>query len=231
MSKEKNLKGDKNIGAVEEVLSKSEHFIEKNQKTIMYVIGAIILVVGGYMAYNKFYMGPKEKAAQSEIFWAENYFGKDSVKLALNGDGTHSGFLDIIDSYGMTKSGNLAKYYAGLCYLKLGQFEEAIDNLKKFDSDDQLVNAMALGAIGDSYMELNDTDNALKYYLKAANNGDNAFTSPLFLMKAGSTYELSGNYTEAVKLYERIQKEYHKSYESREIEKYIARAKGLMGEK
>ncbi|HOT89471.1 MAG TPA: tetratricopeptide repeat protein [Bacteroidales bacterium] len=231
MSKEKNLKGDKNIGAVEEVLSKSEHFIEKNQKTIMYVIGAIILVVGGYMAYNKFYMGPKEKTAQSEIFWAENYFGKDSVKLALNGDGTHSGFLDIIDSYGMTKSGNLAKYYAGLCYLKLGQFEEAIDNLKKFDSDDQFVNAMALGAIGDSYMELNDTDNALKYYLKAANNGDNAFTSPLFLMKAGSTYELSGNYTEAVKLYERIQKEYHKSYESREIEKYIARAKGLMGEK
>ena len=107
----------------------------------------------------------------------------------------------------------------------------SIDNLKKFDSDDYFVNAMALGAIGDSYMELNDTDNALKYYLKAANNNDNSFTSPLFLMKAGSTYELSGNYTEAVKLYERIQKEYYKSYESREIEKYIARAKSLMSEK
>jgi len=231
MSKDNELKGDKNIGAVEEALSKTEHFIEKNQKIIMYIVGAIIIIVGGYMAFNKFYLGPKEKDAQSQMFWAERYFEKDSLKLALNGDGTNLGFIDIIDEFGMTKSAKLAHYYAGMCYLKMGQYEEAIENLKKFNLGDQIISAMAIGAMGDAYMELNDNDNALKYYLKAADKNSNLFSTPLFLMKAGWTYELMGKYDEALKLYERIQKDYYKSYESHEIEKYIARAKSMINPK
>jgi tetratricopeptide (TPR) repeat protein len=231
MSKDKNLKAEKNIGAVEEALSKTENFIERNQKIITYIVGAIIIVIGGYMAFNKFYLGPKEKDAQSQMFWAERYFEKDSLKLALNGDGTNPGFLEIIDEFGITKTADLAHYYAGMCYLKMGQYQDAIDQLEDFDSDDQIVSSMALGAIGDSYMELGDNDKALKYYLKAADHNNNLFSTPLFLMKAGWTYELTGNYEEALKLYERIQKDYNKSLESREIEKYIARAKGMIGTK
>jgi tetratricopeptide (TPR) repeat protein len=231
MSKDKNLKAEKNIGAVEEALSRTENFIERNQKIITYIVGAIIVVIGGYMAFNKFYLGPKEKDAQSQMFWAERYFEKDSLKLALNGDGTNPGFLEIIDEFGITKTADLAHYYAGMCYLKMGQYQDAIDQLEDFDSDDQIVSSMALGAIGDSYMELGDNDKALKYYLKAADHNNNLFSTPLFLMKAGWTYELTGNYEEALKLYERIQKDYNKSLESREIEKYIARAKGMIGTK
>ncbi len=231
MAKDKELQGDKNIHKVEEALSKTENFIEKNQKVIMYVVAAIIVVVGGYMGFKKFYIAPREKDAQSQMFYAERYFEKDSLKLALNGDGNNSGFLDIIDEYSMTQAADLAHYYAGICYLKLGQFQDAIDQLESFDSNDQIVGSMALGAIGDAHMELGDNEKALSYYKKAADNNDNLFTTPLFLMKAGLTYEIMGNYEEAQKLYERIQKEYYKSFESREIEKYIARAKGLVGEK
>jgi tetratricopeptide (TPR) repeat protein len=231
MAKEKELQGDKNIQAVEHALSKTEQFIEKNQKVLMYVVAGIILLVGGYMAFKKFYIAPRDKDAQAQMFNAEKYFEKDSLKLALNGDGNHTGFLDIIDEYGMTQSADLAHYYAGMCYLKLGQYQEAIDQLESFDGDDQIVSSMAIGAIGDAQMELGDNEKALKSYLKAADNNDNLFTTPLFLMKAGLTYELMGNYAEAKKLYERIQKDYFKSFESREIEKYIARAKGMLGEK
>jgi tetratricopeptide (TPR) repeat protein len=231
MSKDKETTTGKNIVAVEEALSKTEHFIEKNQKIIMYVVGAIVVIIGGYMAFNKFYLAPKEKDAQSAIFWAEKYFEKDSLKLALNGDGTNLGFLDIIDEYGMTKTCDLAHYYVGMIYLKQGKFDDAIENLDDFSSDDQMVSAMAKGAEGDAYMELNDNEKALKYYLKAADMHDNAFTTPLFLMKAAFTYELDGNYTESLKLYERIQKDYYKSTEGREAEKYIARAKAKLGEK
>ena len=231
MAKDNEAKTEKNILAVESALSKTEHFIEKNQKIIMYVVGAIIVIIGGYMAFNKFYLGPKEKDAQSAMFWAERYFEKDSLNLALNGDGTNLGFLDIIDEYGMTKCADLSHYYAGMCYLKQGQFEDAIEQLKDFDSDDQIVSSMSKGALGDAYMELGDNDKALECYLKAANNNDNRFSTPLFLMKAGLTYEVMGNYEESLKLYERIQKDYYKSYESREIEKYIARAKGMIAKK
>jgi len=231
MAKDKETATGKNIVAVEEALSKTEHFIEKNQKIITYVIAAIVLIIGGYMAFNKFYLAPKEKDAQSAIFWAEKYFEKDSLKLALNGDGTNLGFLDIIDEYGMTKTCDLAHYYVGMIYLRQGKFQDAIDNLDDFSSSDQMVSAMATGAKGDAYMELNDNDNALKYYLKAANMHDNTFTTPLFLMKAAFTYELMDNYAESLKLYERIQKDYFKSTEGREAEKYIARAKAKLGEK
>ena len=231
MAKEQDTKVGKNIHAVEEALSKTEHFIEKNQKIILYVVGALVVLIGGYMAFKKFYLGPKEKEAQSQMFWAEKYFEKDSLNLALNGDGNYLGFIDIIDEYGMTKSADLAHYYAGMCYLKKGQFEEAIDYLEDFDSDDQIVCSMAKGALGDAYMELGDNDKALDYYMKAADNNNNLFTTPMFLMKAGWTYEIMGNYAEALKLYERIRKDYYKSYESREIEKYIARAKGMLNQK
>ena len=221
----------KNIHAVEEALTKTEHFIEKNQKIILYIVVFIVLIISGYMAFKKFYLAPREKEAQSQMFWAERYFEKDSLNLALNGDGNYLGFIDIIDEYSMTKSARLANYYAGICYLKKGQFQEAIDYLENFNSDDKVVNSMATGAIGDAYLELGDNENALKYYKKAAEKNNNLFVTPVFLMKAGWTYELMNNYEEALKIYEQIHKNYYQSYESREIEKYIARAKSMLGKK
>jgi tetratricopeptide (TPR) repeat protein len=231
MAKDKEVKAEKSIGAVEHTLSNAEHFVEKNQKVIMIVVGAIALVILGYFGFKKLYLAPKEKEAQGAMFNAEKYFEKDSLNLALNGDGTNPGFLDIISDYGMTKSADLAHYYAGLCLLKQGKFQDAIDQLKDFGGDDQIVSSMSKGAIGDAYMELSDNDKALDYYIKAANNNKNQFSTPMFLMKAGWTYEIMGNYAEALKVYERIQKEYYQSFEAREIEKYIARAKGMLAQK
>jgi len=161
------------------------------------------------------------------MFMAEKYFEKDSVNLALFGDGNYLGFLDIIDDYKMTKSANLSKYYAGICYLKLGNWEEAISYLKKFKKKDEMVSAMAIGAIGDAYMEMSDPDKAAGYYMKAANDRTNEFTTPLFLMKAGITYEQMGEWDKALKAYERIKNEYDKSFEGRGVDKYLIRAKEL----
>ncbi len=223
----KTDKTEDRIVAVEEAFSKTEQFIERNQKIILIVIGVIVVVVLGFFGFKRFYLGPKEKEAQAQMFMAEKYFESDSLNKALNGDGNYPGFLDIIDQYGITQSGDLAHYYAGICYLKKGEFDKAIEHLKKFKSKDEMVSTMAKGAIGDAYMELKDTQKALEYYLKAAEDKKNDFTTPLFLMKAGLTYEELGKYDEALKLYQRIKSDYIRSNEGREIEKYIGRAQGL----
>jgi tetratricopeptide (TPR) repeat protein len=230
MAKKSDKTEDK-IVAVEQALSRTEQFFEKNKKIITIVLGAIIVIVGAYIGYKKLYIGPKEIEAQKQMFMAERYFEQDSLKKAINGDGNYLGFADIADQYGMTKSGNLAHYYLGMCYLKTGQFQQAIDNLKDFSSDDLIVGAMAKGAIGDAYCELGDMDKAAEYYMKAADYNENDYSTPLFLMKAGWVYEDQKKYDEALKAYERVQKEHVRSYEFREIEKYIARAKGLAGKK
>ena len=216
---------EEKIHAVEEALSKSEKFIEKNQKILTIIIGSAVVIVLGIFAFQKLYIAPREKAAQGQIFAAQKYFEQDSLNKALNGDGNSLGFLDIIDEYSMTKASNLSKYYAGIIYLKQGKFEDAITYLKKFDSDDEFVGPMATGGIADANVELGKKDEAIEYYLKAANQQVNDLTTPLYLMRAAFVYEDQGKFDKAVELYEKIQKEHVKSTEARDIDKYIEQAK------
>jgi tetratricopeptide (TPR) repeat protein len=224
MAKKSDNTEDK-IHVVEEALSKSEQFIERHQKTLIIAIGAIIVIGLGIFAFQKLFLNPREKEAQGQMFMAQKYFEQDSLNKALNGDGNYVGFLSIIDDYSMTKASNLAKYYTGMIYLKQGKFEEAITYLKKFSGKDELVGPMAIGGIGDAYMELGQKEKALDQYLKAANERENNLTTPLYLMRAAWTYEELGKFDKAVELYEKIQKEHYKSAESRDIDKYIERAK------
>lgn len=221
-------KTEERIVAVEEAFGKTEQFIEKYQNVILIVVAAIIVIVLGYFGFKRFYLAPKEKDAQSQMFMAEKYFEQDSLKKALNGDGQYLGFLSIIDEYGITKSANLAHYYSGVCYLKLGQFDLALEQLKKFSTKDQLLGPMAKGAMGDANMELKQVQKAVDLYLEAADMKKNDFTSPLFLMKAGMAYEELGNLDKALTTYKRIREEYPRSYEGREIEKNISYVEGLM---
>jgi tetratricopeptide (TPR) repeat protein len=213
---------------VEETLSKWEQKIEENKKSYSIILGAIVAVVAIYFAWTKLYVAPKEAEAQSEMFRAERYFAQDSLDKAMFGDGNYLGFNDIIENYGVTKSANLATYYMGICYLKKGEFENAIKYLKKFDSNDQVVAPIALGALGDANLELGNNDEAITYYLKAASASDNKFTTPIYLMRAGNVMELTGKYKEAVEVYKKIKTNYNESAEGRDVEKYLARAEAML---
>jgi len=224
----KQDKTEGGIVKVEEALSKTERFIENNQKLLTIVIGVIVVVVLIFFGFKRFYMAPREQEVKEQMFMAERYFEIDSLNLALDGDGMYPGFLEIIDDYGMTTGANLSKYYAGVCYLKMGNFEEAIDYLESFKGKDHILGPMAKGAIGDAYLELNQPAKAAGYYTEAADLKENEFTTPLFLMKAGWTCELMKDYKKALGIYERIKYKFPTSAEAREIDKYIARTKGLM---
>lgn len=223
VTKSKGKKED-NLEVVEHALTNTEHFIEENQRTITIALIVVVVIVGIFLGYKRFIISPKEKEAQSQMFAAEAYFEKDSFNLALNGDGNNLGFLDIIDQYKITKSAKLARYYSGISFLKLGKFQEAIDQLKQFKLKDNMVGPIAKGAIGDAYCELGNIDEAAAYYLKAAHGEPNSFVTPIYLMKAGELLEANKEYGKALPLYKEIQKDYPDSNEGRKIEKYIARA-------
>lgn len=224
MSKKKVSQHEDGFESVEQALTKTEQYIEENQKSLTIIIAAIIVVVGGYLSYKNFYLAPKEKEAQEEMFMAERYFEQDSFQLALEGDISALGFLDIIDEYGITKTADLAYYYAGICYLRTGQYEEAIEYLKQFDSNDRLVSSIALGAIGDAYVELDNLKEGVAFYEKAAENTENGFTSPIYLKKAGIVYEKLEEYEKAINAYKTIKIKYPESDEAKDIDKYIAAA-------
>jgi tetratricopeptide (TPR) repeat protein len=223
-SKEDTSQGLKNV---EETLSKTEQYLEENYKSLLIVLGVVIAIVGLFFL-GRMYMGKKNSEAQSQMYQAERWLEMDSLKLALNGDGNYLGFLDIAKNYKLTKAGNLAKYSAGMCYLHLGQYQDAIEYLSKYNKADKIIGSLAIGGVGDAYVELGDLGKGVSKYIEAADYGKNSFNTPVFLMKAGQIYELQQKYADAESVYERIKNEYPESTEGSTIDKYIARVKLLI---
>lgn len=226
MSKKIEEKED-GFSQVEKSLTAGEQFIEKNQKLIVRSVIAILVILVAFFGWKNYIYEPNVIEAENQIFTAQQYFEADSFNLALNGDGNALGFLDIADQYSSTPSGNLANLYSGICYLKLGEYQNAIDYLTKFSSDDALLGNMAKANIGDAYMELGDYKKAAQMYDEAASSNVNKFTTPQFMLKKGIALMQANDNDAAVKVFENIAAEYPDFADDIQvqIEKYISAAK------
>lgn len=215
-----------NPEALAEQFSRTEQFVEKNKTAVSIVAGIILLAIGGYLFAN-YYISGRNQNAQRDMFQAVYYFEADSLGKALNGDGNNYGFIEIIEEYPLTDAGNLANYYAGATYLKLGDFENAIRYLSAFSADDYVVQARAYAMTGDANMELGNFEEAASFYEKAADYNANKQFSPTYLVKAAIANEKAGNLEGSIDNYQTIVDEYYETTEYQESVKQLARLKGL----
>ena len=213
---------------ITETISKTEHFVNQNKKSLSIIVGAIVLAVGGYLYYQNSYVAGKEKEAQAFMFKAEEAFKKDSLKLAINGDGNNMGFEEIISEYGVSPSANLAHLYLGMAYLRQKNYDQAIEVLKGYNPHDLITSSLALGAIGDAYLEQKNVDEAISYYEKATKEKPNSFTTPIMMMKLATALESKGSYKESKEVYEKLKKDYASTPEGQQAEKYLARAEAMI---
>lgn len=222
------------FSTLDESASRSEEWVSKNQNYILGVIGVIAVAVLGYLAYNQFVQAPKEASAANEMYYPQQYFDQALVNtaqqdslfnLALNGGEGKYGFLDIIKEYSGTKAANISSYSAGMAYLNMKKYQEAINHLENFSSDDAILGALAKGGLGDAFMQLGQSGDALGYYEKAFSHNGNDYTTPKFLYKAGVTaLELNEN-GKALKYFERVKSEFPSSDEASSIDAFIGMAK------
>ncbi len=222
-------KGEQAVEEVEVALDRTGDFFEKHQSLIIGVVAAIVILVGGYFGVKYLVLAPREKKAASQMFYAQNYFEMGSLQQALDGDGQHAGFLEVADNYRMTKSGKLARYYAGLIYLHQGQFEDAVASLRKFKTSDPVLYILSHQALGDACMEAGSTDEALSAYRQGASKYSNEVLTPGLLMRLALTCELQGRDQEALKAYTRIRDEFPMSQEAQDVERQIARLEAETG--
>lgn len=222
------------FSTLDESASKTEAWVAKNQNYILGIIGVIAVGVLGYLAYNQFVQGPKESSAANEMYYPQQYFdqalnnaaAKDSLyNLALNGGEGKYGFLDIIDEYPGTKAANLANYSAGMAYLNMQKYQEAISHLEGFTSGDAILGALAKGGLGDAFMQLDQPADALGYYESAMEHSTNGYTTPKFLYKAGVTAMEIGQSEKALQYFERIKNEFSDADEASTIDAFIGMAK------
>ena len=208
----------------DDVVLKTQRFFANFGRQIAVGVGAVVVVVGGFYAYNQFITKPKEEKAAEIIYKAQQYFAADSSTKVLDGDENSKGVLYVINNYGGTKVANLAKYYAGISYLKLGKFDKAIEFLKDFSTDAKQVQMVAYGALGDAYAESGKKDEAIESYLKAGKTFEkDENTSAEFLFRAALLNETLGNNDKAIELYKEIKEKYPKSEKGSQVDKYINR--------
>ncbi len=222
--------------SLDEGASRTEAWVEKNQKVILGVVGVIAIAVLGYILYQKFYQEPQNIEASNEMYQSQSYYEqalnatteKDSLfNLALNGGAGKYGFIDIADKYSGTAAGNMANFYAGMTYLNLNNYQEAINFLDAYDGGDEMSGPLAKGGIGDAFMQLNQPEEALKYYKEAASLRKNGVTTPRFLLKAGVTALDLNRPAEALELFTQIVEEYKDSDEVANAKVYKAQAETM----
>lgn len=216
--KDKEAERQENI---EQTVSATEKFYNENKKMVWGVVAAILVIGLGILAYNKFIFQPKCVEAMQQAYPAEMSFQNAEYDLALNGDGNNLGFADIIDEYG-TKAGKAVYLYAGICELQLGNYDEALSYLKKYNGKEPILAARARACEGDAYVALGDYNAAVRSYKAAVAVADNVFAAG-YLLKEGSAHEALGQKAEALACYKSIEENYPQSIEAYEIAKHIAR--------
>jgi tetratricopeptide (TPR) repeat protein len=202
---------------------KSGSFVQENQKSLLFIAAAIVVMVVGYIAYLKLYLAPREVSAANQFYVAQDFWAKKDWDKAIKGDAGYPGLEKIISDYSNTKVANLAYFYLGTAYLNKGEYRKAIDNLNSYRGDDAMVAAEALGSVGDAYVELKDFDKAETYFKKAADKAKNKFLTPLYLKKLGLVYEAKNDNKSAADSYKKIKTDYPESAEAQNIDAYIAR--------
>lgn len=220
------LENKNNIQATEaeRVVNKVSGFWEANSKKMLIGLAALVVLVGGYLGYRYYFSEPNETKASESMFRAQEYFAQDSIRLALNGDNINPGFLKIISRYEKTKAANLARFYAGSIYIKLGDFKNAIKHLEEFSTDSKQIQARATSLLGDAYSELGKKEKAAELYGKAGKLFEkDDFNSPEYLFRAGYLYESMGKNKDAIEMYQIIKDKYSKSERGSDIDKYLAR--------
>jgi len=198
-------------------------FYEKRKKTISTVTTAILVVVVGYFGYMKMYKEPNDEKAAAAMYWPSLYFQADSLNLALNGDGKNLGFSKLSSKYSGTPAGNIAHYYEGVCYLKMGDFPKAIKALESFDGKGTTLGHQAQGALGMAYMESGNSAKAIENFKKATENKEDGLVTPLYLYHLGLAYQAAGQANEAKEAFKRIKNEYPRSLQAKDMDKELAK--------
>lgn len=212
---------NENAEVVAEAVSKTEIFLKENRTLLLTVLAALVVVCAGFFCWYKFAYQPKKAEALGQMYPAEASFRNMEYEIALHGDGNLLGFEQIIEEYGK-KAGKAVYLYAGICELQLGNNEEAISYLKKYNGKDKILAARSIACMGDAYVGLGKYEDALKCFVKAAAKSDNMF-SAAYLLKAGTVAEELGQNAKALGYYKEIKDKYPQSIEGYDIDKYISR--------
>jgi len=132
-----------------------------------------------------------------------------------------SKFLKVAQQYPRTRPSQVARYYAGLSYVRLGRYDEAQRQLREVASGgDDGAAALARFQLAGVLDQAGKPDEAVKLYQQLMQNPSVLVPKPLVLLTLAEHYRKT-NPQEASRLYNQVKSEFPASPAAEEAEKRL----------
>lgn len=220
---EEELKSDALIDAS----AKSIEYIQNNRNSLIAALVAVVVLIAAVLGYN-YWSQKQEIKAQQLLAKAEQLFENEGYEQALNGDDINfvMGFDEIHNSFGSTKAGNLAAYYAAVCAFEIGESDRAISYINSFDVPKGILGVSPLNLHASILEQEGQLEEAATMYMKAANWVKNDATTPFNMLEAAEAYVAANNSEKAVSILESIVKDYADAPQVTSAKRLIGQLKG-----
>ncbi|MDX2129700.1 MAG: tetratricopeptide repeat protein [Chloroherpetonaceae bacterium] len=202
------------------------HFAEKNQNLLIGIGVIVLLSIAGFVYWNYRIDSIKDDAAY-ELEKVMPFYKNSDFKTAISGDSTAKGLSEIAEKYTGTPAGNQAYYFLGNAYLQTGDYKSALTAFGKVSGSGLLTSAASAGE-ATCYEQEKNYAKAAKLFYTAAKETPNDALAPIYFTDAARNYELAGDKSEALKIYQLLVKDYSKTNQGREAEKAVARLKSVL---
>ncbi len=196
--------------------------IEKNRSVVLAGAAVVVIVVVAVVGFSML-MAQRDKTAVDRMAGAVRAWESSDYRGAIDGTDQFMGLSAVIEEYGSTRTGNLARYYAADAHFQLGEYDQALELFEAYDKEANHLGAAALAGEAAIHATRGENEEAGDLYRRAATIFTSDVTSPMYLLKAGQAYEAAGRAAEARRAYEQIRDDYATSQEARDIAFFLAR--------
>jgi tetratricopeptide (TPR) repeat protein len=215
----KEIKEDKLVSTY----YKAYGYFEENKSRVAAAVGISLAVI----ALIYFYISNKienNNIAGTQLSRVMNLYDQGSYLEAIEGqEGTNvAGLKKIVEDYGSTENGELAKIYLANAYSFLGRNDEALEYYEDYSGSNKTFKATSLAGQAGIYSFKQEFEKAADLYLKASRVSENNPLNPEYMLNAGINYLSSGNEENAKELFETIRKDYPASTAFREVDRYLS---------
>ena len=198
-------------------------FYDKYQK----YVGAALFVVAAVAAGTYFYVHNRsQQGEQAATRLGEVYqlFGGGQYQTAIDGvpEKNIAGLKSIVDDYGSTTAGNLARLYLGDCYLHLGKYDEALQAYESFSPTEDFLAVSKLAGIAVCFEAKGMHKDAAEYFEKAATSHKSDPQAAENMNNAARNYAQAGEKVKALDLYKKLKKDFPATSFGREADRFIA---------
>jgi len=202
---------------------KATTFYEEHKRAISIAVTAMTLLVIAVIIYGK-NRADSNVSASTELGNVYQLYDNGQYQMAVDGvpEQNIKGLKSIVDEYGNSEAGDIARFYLANAYYHLGKYDEALDLFEGFDTSEETLEISRLSGIACSYEAKGMHREAAEYFEKAANKNPKDATAAENLHHAAVNYGKAGDKETALDLLAKLKKTYPATSYGRDADRAIA---------